>query len=265
MGQPKVVDDPYRVIADYFDLEHDEFTDDLGLYLDLARQHGDPVLDAGCGTGRVTAALAAAGYRVIGLDASAAMLDRARQRFAHVTAEQVRWLEGRLTDPPAGGPVALAIVALNTWNHLTGHDERRQAAVALAGWVRPGGYLVLDLSPPDLGLIGQPDDLVRLLWQGHDPVTGDAVMKFESRRTDEARQVQRVTVFYDRIDGVGNLRRVQTVFGQRYTFPREAAADLERGGFIVQNVFGSYDFAPYEAGSDRLIVVARRAGEGETG
>lgn len=255
------MEDPYGAIASLYDLEHDDFTDDLDFYLALAARTGGPILEVGCGTGRVAAALARAGHAVVGVDPSSAMLDRARRRGADRPPGSLTLIEGRLTGLPPGGPVRLAIVALNTWNHLT--DPRDQAATLsrIVAWLAPGGTLALDLANPDLGLITQADDVVRLLWTGRDPATGETIMKLESRRTDEARQIQRVTIFYDRIGADGICRRTLTTFDQRYTFPGEVTASVERAGLIGHNIYGSYDLDPYEAGSDRLILLAQRPGD----
>ena len=252
------MDDPYRAIAEYYDLEHDAFIDDLDFYRNLAAWTGGPILDAGCGTGRVAVPLAEAGFAVIGLDASAAMLARARERGAHLPSDRLIWRPGRIAEVEPDGTVRLAIVALNTWNHLIEATEQRAALDRLREWLVPGGWLVLDLASPDLGLIGGPADLVRLLWSGAVPVTGERIMKFESRRTDEARQTQWVTLFYDRIEWNGICYRVVTDFEQRYTFPAEIRALVEQSGLIVDNVYGSYELDPYDAGSERLIVIAQR-------
>jgi len=50
---------------------------DVAFYRDAAREFGDPILELGCGTGRITMALAEAGKRITGLDLSERMLERA--------------------------------------------------------------------------------------------------------------------------------------------------------------------------------------------
>ena len=47
----------------------------------LNPQPGERVLDVGCGTGHLTAQIAAAGTEVVGIDASAAMIDEARRVY----------------------------------------------------------------------------------------------------------------------------------------------------------------------------------------
>lgn len=98
------------------------------------------VLDAGCGTGRVTEQLAArlpAGY-VVALDGSAAMLEVARERLA-AYGDRVEYVLADLGHPlPLGGPVD-AIVSTATFHWVPDHDA---LFANLAAVLRPGGPLV---------------------------------------------------------------------------------------------------------------------------
>src|SRR5919107_2851644 len=90
------LDDPYAQLPELYDLEHAEFTEDIDLFLRLAEVVGDPILELGCGTGRVLGPLAAAGNRITGVDRSGPMLDRARSMLnAHAGAlsERVTLIE----------------------------------------------------------------------------------------------------------------------------------------------------------------------------
>ncbi|WP_028923079.1 class I SAM-dependent methyltransferase [Pseudonocardia acaciae] len=98
------------------------------------------VLDAACGTGRFTSALAARGHRVVGVDSSPEMLARARDR--------VPGAEFRLGDltrlPVADGEVDLVVCALA----LTHVRELEPVIAEFARVLRPGGHLVIsDMHP----------------------------------------------------------------------------------------------------------------------
>src|SRR5260370_41987261 len=67
-------------------------TQDVPFYRDAAREFGDPVLELGCGTGRITMALAEAGTRITGLDLSERMLERAVKKRAALRGEERRRL-----------------------------------------------------------------------------------------------------------------------------------------------------------------------------
>jgi trans-aconitate 2-methyltransferase len=117
------------------------------------------VLDAGCGTGRVTAMLLERlpDGRVIGLDGSQAMIDKARDRFAG--DPRVELIVADLTEPLPVDPPVDAILSTATFHWIADHEGlfRNLAAV-----LRPGGQLVaqcggagnarsLDVAIADLG------------------------------------------------------------------------------------------------------------------
>ncbi len=64
----------------WHDLECGTYAEDLPLWRSLAAEHGDPVLDIGAGTGRVTLDLASAGYRVTALDRDPELLGALAER-----------------------------------------------------------------------------------------------------------------------------------------------------------------------------------------
>src|SRR5688572_18140622 len=93
-GTERDADEAARLAALY-DLDYGplEGADDVEWFCGLARRTGGPILELGCGTGRITVSLAQEGHHVVGLDRSAAMLERAERRARRVNAE-VRWVEG---------------------------------------------------------------------------------------------------------------------------------------------------------------------------
>src|SRR6185312_13863028 len=72
----------------WHDVECGSYVEDLPLWRSLAAEYGDPVLDVGAGTGRVTLDLARSGYRVTALDRDPALLaaltDRALGRNPNI-------------------------------------------------------------------------------------------------------------------------------------------------------------------------------------
>ena len=86
-----------------YDAQHDTIPggDDVSFFRDLARRADGPVLELGCGTGRVAIPLAEAGLDVVGLDRSAAMLAVATERRRVLPADvrrRIRFVEGDMTD-----------------------------------------------------------------------------------------------------------------------------------------------------------------------
>jgi len=100
----------------------------------------ETVLDAGCGTGRVTELLLnrLPNGRVVALDASAAMLDEARGRLAKF-GEQVEFVHADLGKPLPLAPPVDAILSTATFHWVMDHDA---LFATLADVLRPGGWLV---------------------------------------------------------------------------------------------------------------------------
>src|SRR5207253_2040420 len=72
---------PFDRFARLYDWEHDRYLADVEVHLAFAARFGGPVLELACGSGRLLAPLAQAGFRATGVDSSSAMLERARQRL----------------------------------------------------------------------------------------------------------------------------------------------------------------------------------------
>ena len=98
------------------------------------------VLDLCCGTGLLAAELAARGYRVVGVDASGAMLELARERLGAEADLRQAWLPAL----PVGERFDAVVSTFDGLNYLTPADLRVTLA-SVAGVLRPGGWLVFDL------------------------------------------------------------------------------------------------------------------------
>jgi SAM-dependent methyltransferase len=253
-----VTGDPYAAIASLYDLEHAGFADDLDLYRSLARVVGDPILELGCGTGRLLVPLAAAGHHLTGLDASAPMLERAAIAAADAgVASRVTLRQGTMAeaDHAPGGPFGLVIVALNGLLHLPTAAEQRAALVAARRALDPRGQLVLDLlNPTPEALQGLDHGLAHEgSWRLAD---GSRVDKFSTRRLRPVEQRIDVDLWYDQITPDGTVRRTVTNFTLRYLHAAELELMLELAGFAEWQLYGSYDLDPYDETAERLIVTA---------
>ena len=98
------------------------------------------VLDLCCGTGLLAGELIARGYRVVGVDASEAMLAVARKRLGRKAALS----RMTLPDLTLEGVFDAAVCTLDGFNHLT-PEELALTMAAVADRLRPAGWLVFDL------------------------------------------------------------------------------------------------------------------------
>lgn len=250
--------DPYADIVAFYDLEHDAFREDIDFYLQLAEVVGDPILELGCGTGRIMLPLAEAGWRVTGLDQSRPMLARAAERVCSAEVGDLATLhEGSMVDADAapGGPFGLVHFSLNGFMHLLSSADQRRALEATHRALDPRGMLVIDV------LNATPDYLHGLngcvaadgQWALEN---GDIVQRFSARTVDVSRQSIATTLWYDVVTTRGEVRRHLSQFPLRYVHRSEFELMLELTGFVEWQVYGSYELDPFTDESERLIVTA---------
>lgn len=252
--------DPYAAIAEFYDLEHDGFDDDLAFYLNMSTLHGGPVLELGCGSGRIMRPLLDAGLKVTGLDASAVMLDRARDRLSSKRQRSgLTLFQGELAaanEAPAG-PFGVVILGLNGLLHATTSVEQRKVLKSARAALRPGGQLLLDVVNP-AGPSFQGLDLQVLHEGTWTTSAGERVDKFSSRCINSAAQEIEVTLWYDITATSGRVRRIHSGFRQRFVHASELELMLEVAGFESWQVFGGYELEPFDADSDRIVIAAER-------
>ena len=250
------VDDPYAQIADLYEAEHRGWTEDLDLYRALAARAGGPVLELGCGSGRVAIALAEAGHEVHGVDTSKAMLAIARRNLGGCQLP-VTFSLGDMRRLSRDRAFGLAFCALDGLLHLQSAADVRDTMVAAHGALRPGGLLAFDLVNPSPDLLGMRDGVVR--HQSTFAGPGDTeVSHFVSWDIDPDALTIDTAHFYDWMTDAGIVRRRSTSFRLRYLERDEVEHGLRAAGFCRVELYGSPQLHPFEPDSERMIFVAAK-------
>ncbi len=253
--------DLYGAIARYYDAMHASLREDVGLVLSLAAR-GGPILELGCGTGRLMVPLARAQRRVTGIDRSPAMLQLARERLRE-EPDAVRRRVDLLCADIAEFAIAetrfrLALLSYNTFLHL---DATRAMAACrnVARHLAPDGHLFIDVVNP-LAVEQTPNDN----FLTHERVLRDEdadkmVLVFAANRLDEGRQALHITWIFDSspLNGGAVQRQVASVT-YHYYFPHQLELMLDEAGLEVVDMYGNYRKEPYSEDAERLLVLARR-------
>jgi SAM-dependent methyltransferase len=195
---------------------------------------------------------------VTGIDLSPAMLDIARAKAlrAHLPG-RVRMEEADMRAFSLGREFGMAFIALNSLMHLETRAEQRQALASVHRHLTPGGRFIVDLFNPDESL---PDESQERQLQLHclkRRPDGSQLLHFQSVTVDRGAQLVSVLNYYDDTGADGTVRRHMAPFRLRYVAVGELELMLEREGFAVEDVYGSYDLEPFRNGSPRIVAVAR--------
>lgn len=250
----------YEVIAPYYDLEHADYQDDVDLYRNYANLTGSPILELGCGTGRLLAALAQRGRVIVGVDSSPAMLSRARQYLEEQDLlKQVELVEGDARTLRLSLRFQLAFMALNTFAHFITRNDQRAVLTTIHQHLLPGGTLILDLPNAELRRYQEAEGQLFLQGTWMDASRNEMVSHLVATATDPVEHCLHFTHFYDVHAQGGPLRRTVAQTAMALLSPGELELLVESCSFQISHLYGDYELNPCEDTSPRLIVVAARA------
>jgi ubiquinone/menaquinone biosynthesis C-methylase UbiE len=203
---------------------------------------GVDLLDAPCGFGRHSIPLARAGYRVVGVDRSQALLDEAKSRAGDQDGPELVHADYREL-PFADASFDVALNLYSSIGYL-GDEEDTRALTEIGRVLRPGGRLVIETMHRDRLVTTGSDRYWELLGEGRLVVTQTTF--------DHAAGVAQTT---QTLIDAGNERESRTWSIRVYT-ATELIAMLDRAGFAEAKCYGDLEGAPLAA-STRLVIVAR--------
>jgi SAM-dependent methyltransferase len=205
---------------------------------------GAAVLDVGCGVGRHALELARRGYHVTGLDLSPTLLGIATERAQRAEID-VTWIKADMRAIPFTETFDAALNLFSSWGYFESDVEDLRVLRAVAGALKPGGRLLLEVSH-------QPWIARHFEPFGWHEAGGVVVLEQRSLNLMSGRLASEITVIYP--DG---HRRTWPYDLRLYT-AAEVTNMLAEAGMTVVEAYGGYDGAPLGLDSSRLIVVAER-------
>lgn len=235
---------------------------DIDFYRRLASETGGPILDVGCGTGRVAAALAVDGHEVVGIDTSGPMLrlaEHRREGLPNEIAGRLSFQRADMTTLALGRDFPLIVTPSRVFQFALTSDAQRQALEVLRSHLRPNGRLVLDLFDPLLDQVvpspGAPQDGVEVAH----PTTGNRVTwKATARNPDPARQLIVDEWTATEIDGSGRVLRTDTErLTLRWSLRSEMRLLFELAGLAVIGDYGDFRGGPPAYGREQVWVLRR--------
>jgi SAM-dependent methyltransferase len=228
----------YR-LPDLYDLENPEDEEVNKFCLWLANTYGGPILDLGCGTGRVTIPLARSGYDVTGLDVVPEMLERARVKASGLP---VQWVEADARNYHLEKKFRLILENGSVFMHMLTREDQAAFLKRVKEHLAPGGVFAVGLLFP------HPDYLRTNLdekdWFSYSDDLGREVKVSGVEAYDELLQVKTETAIRRITTKDGSEMTFHAPLSLRYTFPQEMEALLDRCGFSIEQRLGGMDHSP---------------------
>lgn len=241
---------------DLYDLENPEDDEANKFYLWLANSYGGPILDLGCGTGRVTIPLARNGFEITGLDIVPEMLDRAR---AKATELPVHWVEADTRAYHLGEKYRLILENGSVFMHMLTREDQSAFLERVREHLAPGGVFTTSmLFPHPDYLHTNPEEKD---WYSYTDDLGREVKVSGTEAYDELLQIKTETAIRRIMSKDGEKTKFQAPLSLRYTFPQEMEALLAHCGFQIAQRFGGMDWSPLTNDSRFMVFLCCLKGE----
>ena len=241
----------------YYTSTYAQRIEDVACYVDLALQHGGPVLEYGIGNGRIALPLARHGMSVTGIDHSRPMLADLKERLlaeAPAVRKRVKAKYGDMRKVRLGKKFPLVICPFTGVLHLYTRPDVEAFLARVREHLAPGGTFVADLSiPMAVDLARDPAQPFKTPRFRH-PTAG--VVRYTERFDYEpTRQVLFITMEFEPLDGG---EAFATPLAHRQFFPLEWEALLHYNGFEIVKIDGDFQGGALQRGSDVMVVHAKR-------
>jgi len=232
-------------LADVYDFmyPHDETADTVA-FLGGLLPEGGRVVEFGPGTGRVALPLAQEGFSVHGIEASARMIEKLRERDPQSTVKAV---QADFSEHLIDGNFDLCYVVCNTLFMILDAEQQIATLRNAAAHLVPGGHVVVEAAEPSyFHQLTKPTLQTRHL--AADKLMLDTIM------VDSVNQM-----LYEVHAVIGSGSVSTFTEASRYAWPNELDLMARLAGLTKVDRFADWDRSPLRPGAERYITVYRKA------
>jgi len=252
-------------IASLYDYFSTGLEGDMQFYVEEAGKAGSPVLELGCGTGRILIPIAEVGINATGLDNSPEMLAIAERKISKLNAEiqgRMELVKGDMRDFSLGRQFKLIMIPFRVFLHLLTPEDQRQALTCIREHLTDDGRLILNIFDPRLDILSQhASSLGASMKKNKDfihPETGRRFLLWDTRQYDMERQIIEMYFIFEELDDDGRvISKTYSPLTLRYAYRYEMQYLLELCGYNIENLYGDFRRGPFRYGGEQVWVARK--------
>ena len=241
--------------AEFYDVVQPAL-DDLPFYEYLIGKFGGPILELGCGSGRLLIPLAAKGYNIVGLDKSSDLLKVLERKisvnFNHLR-NKIVLVEADMRNFQLSTSFSVIIIAMDTFQILSKKEDRIDALKCVFNHLKGNGIVIIDISPtkpkttktlPTLNLFHDTNRncMISISQEFHHEINRTKILNFLNIYFREKRPTE-ITI---------------SAAEEWYGNPDELKTLLINEGFKIQATYSNYKFRKYRKYDSNIIIVAQK-------
>jgi ubiquinone/menaquinone biosynthesis C-methylase UbiE len=237
----------------HWDEMESEKRDDIPFFQKQIEKFGGPVLEIGCGTGRVTIHLAKMNVKITGIDNSKSMLEQARKKASFENLD-INFINSDMRYFNIDKRFKTIVSPYNSLSHVYEIEDIHSLLLKVKEHLEPDGVFIFELFNPGLNGLAKSYEKSFSVSEYEDPATGKCVRMEEKTCYDRATQINQM-FWYFYSDGKNDRGEKVT---QRVFFPQEIDAHLYYNGFEIIHKYGDYDESPFLSESRKQIFICKK-------
>lgn len=247
------ISNPFPIL---YHAHHQNFREDIPFWQSLAHWQGNPILELGCGTGRILIPLAQIGHTIFGIDNSPDMLAFLKRQVTPELRSSIHIIEGDMTDFQIDTQFRLIILPCNTYSTFDA-ETRSTILACIFDHLAPGGLFGVSMPNPYLlmALEESTSELALETIFSH-PETGHPVQV--SSRWERRANVLSFIWHYDHLLPYGRVERITTIIDHQLTTVEQYKTEILTAGFTIRSTYRNFETDPYTPDSNYLIILAQK-------
>lgn len=223
---------------------------DLKFYKRWLPQNKDAkILELCCGTGRLTIPITKDGYNISGVDYTASMLERAKEK-ASQAGLKINFIEADIRTLNLQEKFDLIFLPFNSIHHLYKNEDLFEVLKVVRNHLKEKGLFLLDCFNPNIRYIVEKEKEQQVIAEY---TTNDRrkVLIEQSMHYENATQINRIKWHYF-IDN--EFHSIQNM-DMRLFFPQELDSYFNQTGFNIIHKFGDFTGEVFNNDSEKQIYI----------
>jgi len=235
----------------FYDVVYDNMTSltDKHFYIGKMVNAGGPVLEIGCGTGRLFTKALEKGADVYGIDQSELMLSKLKEKIEEKEHYRVGHADAR--EYVSDKKYKLIIAPFRVFQHIYSVADQIKFLENVKINLAEGGTFIFDVFNPDLNYIIKGSEESLQFSGEYSP--GKAIRRYHEIKPDILNQIQHVTFRFE-WDEDNEIKQAEFYTPMRYYFRFELEHLVARSGLRLKNIYGDENESPLTAERKSFIV-----------
>jgi ubiquinone/menaquinone biosynthesis C-methylase UbiE len=248
--------DDFEKWAEIYDQVYSDVTEDICFYKNLATHVAGPILEIGCGTGRVTIPLAQEGCLLEAIDISENMIALLKSKIKNNNLNiSCYTMDMKNLNIPRKFP--LIIIPFNGFQSMLSLSNQYECLTSIREHILPDGILSLDMFPPSMDMFDQNQKTWYQVKEIFHEADSSTVLVNHSSKYELGPQLIHTKLMIKEVINDEIIKTTYKDFSLRYSNRYESEYLFKNAGFKIEKLYGNFNLDQFNETSEKMIWILK--------